>query len=143
VIFTDGTSLGDNFCVQELLHRRKILLDRLEEVSALLQSMSDQKLSRDQALEVLREARTARRDATAGGTPEERMWNDHVFQMATMNLQGNPRTTGTNGNVSNFSKMLDRLSNALSAWHDDLQSAKPGPPKLSPVNAQTPPNTGS
>jgi hypothetical protein len=143
VVFSDGSSYGDGFWVQELLLRRRILSDRIEEVMALLQNMSDQKLTQDQALEALQQAWKARREATASATPEERMWHDHIFYMATKNLQGNPHATGTNGKVPDFSKVLNRLQNALSGWHDDLQSAKPGPPKPSPLNSATLPSTSS
>jgi hypothetical protein len=134
VVFSDGTSLGEGLWVQELLHRRKILLDRMEEVMTLLQSMSDQGLSREQAHAALQKAWQAHREATSGATIEERVWNDQVFYMATRNLEGRPRSDGT---VPEFSASLRHLQRSLGEWHDDLQSSKPGPPKASLLNSRS------
>jgi hypothetical protein len=122
VVFSDGTSVGDSTWVHELLHRRKILSDRMEEVMALLKTISDQKLTREEALDALEKARQARKNATSDATLEERVWHDQVFYMAIRNLQGNQSASGK---VPDFSRSLDRLNHALSGWLLDLQTAKP------------------
>lgn len=122
VLFSDGTAWGDDSWVQELLHRRKVLLDRLEEVMGVLQNISAQNLEREDALDMIEKARKARRDATPGATPEERVWNDQVFYMAIKNLQGNPRG---NGKIPDLPVTLKRLNRALTAWFSDLQTAQP------------------
>jgi hypothetical protein len=122
VVFSDGTSLGDGAWVQELLHMRKILSGRIEEVMALLQDASDNHLTREQTLDALQKARQASRDATPNATVEERVRQDQAFYMAIRNLQGNPRA---NGKVPETSATLKHLNHALSLWLTDLQAAKP------------------
>ncbi len=130
VVFSDGTSLGDDNWIRELLHRRKILADRIEEVMTLLQDISNRQVVREDALDILQKAKKARLDANPSATPEERVWHGQIFYMAIRNLQGNPRF---NGKVPDFPVTLKHLQKALANWLADLKSAKPGPPKLSPT----------
>jgi hypothetical protein len=94
VVFSDGTSAGDAVWVQELLHMRKILADRLEETIALLQKASDQNLTREETLDLLQKAWNARRDETPDATPDERVRNHQIFYMAMRNLEDRPRHNG-------------------------------------------------
>jgi len=137
VVFSDGSILGDGSSAQDLLARRKILLARTEEVAALLRSMVTQKFSREQALAALQDAWKASKEAVAGSSPLERSWNDHVFYMATSNLEHIP---SSGGNEQDISKLLNRVSRALDDWNADLKSARPGPPKMSAPDVSTLPS---
>jgi len=64
VIFADGSSWGDPARVQEILHARQVLSNRLLEVSALLQKVAQEKPTREQALATIQAAWDAQKKAT-------------------------------------------------------------------------------
>jgi hypothetical protein len=123
VVFSDGTTQGDAYWVKELLRRRTVLTDRLQEVIALLTNMSSQHLARDSSIDVLEKAHQARLQASPGAArPEERVWNDQIFRMTRRSLQGELRV---NGNVPDVSVAIQHLLKFYGVWLSDLQAAKP------------------
>lgn len=128
VIFSDGTSEGDSAWVQELVHMRRILSDRLDEVMALLQKASDQNLTREETLELLQKAWKARREATRDATPDERVRQDQIFYTTMRNLEDRRRPNGTS---PEFSLLLKHFHHTLGLWLADLEGANP-PLRLRP-----------
>jgi hypothetical protein len=123
VVYSDGTTQGDIYWVKELLRRRTVLIDRLQEIIALLRNISDQHLPRDLSIDILEKARQARLEASPGASrPEERVWNDQIFHITKRSLQGELRV---NGSVPDVSVATQHLLKFYSEWLSDLQAAKP------------------
>jgi hypothetical protein len=123
VVFADGTTQGELYWVNELLRWRTVLTERLEENIALLNNISDHRLTRDSSIEIIENARQARLQASPGtARPEERIWNDQVFRMTKRSLQGELRV---NGSVPDVPIATRHLLKFYSEWLSDLKSAKP------------------
>jgi len=124
VVFSDGTTWGDGACIQDLLSRRKALAACLQDVMALLQRITDQNLTREQALAILQQAWKERRQATP---VDDQISNDQIFYGAISTLQGHPRADGS---FPNFTKKANILQRAYAIWLADLEAAKPAKPRL-------------
>ena len=124
VVFSDGTTWGDGACIQDLLSKRKALAACLQDVMALLQQITNQDLTREQALAVLQQAWRERKQATA---VDDQISNDQIFYGAIRTLQGHPRIDGS---LANFTKTASVLHRAYATWLADLQAAKPSKPRL-------------
>jgi len=142
-IFADGSSWGDPARVQEILYARQVLSDRLSEVSALLQTIAQQKPTREQALAAIQTAWDAKKKATpnlpiatadeideieAVDASEESTRTAQVYYHVISNLQRNPAAVRDSTDVTKF---LLRMSGTLSHWNAEIQAAKPllGNPK--------------
>jgi hypothetical protein len=123
VVFSDGTTVGDPYWVNELLRRRVVLCERLREVMSLLQNVSDKNMSRDEAVKTVKDAHQARQAISKDVTrPEERIWNDQIFHIAARSLAGELRV---NGQIPPAQTAAKSLINFYGAWLSDLQAAKP------------------
>ena len=129
-VFADGTTFGDEEWVHELLRRRQIMADRLQEVITLLRSMSDKNLSKAQAIAILQQARAARMRASTGELPEEHAFECVVFDGAIGSFNAHDSAD------DNPYKVERKLRAMISTYTDSLalvQSAKP--PLPSPASA--------
>jgi hypothetical protein len=100
---------------------RTILADRIQQIIALLQNASNQKLTREETLDIVKKARQASRDETPNATADERVRHEQSFYMAIRNLE---RYQGR-GNAPDPSQSIEHLSRTLSVWLSDLQAANP------------------
>ncbi len=128
-VFADGTTWGDQAWANELLLRRKILLDGLHEVTGILHNISEWKTSRASALATLGEARQLRADEAVGEPFERQQLRDRALYLATKNLAGQLRV---NGEVPDAAVAAYYMGRFLEDWHTYLQSAKPSPAGWSP-----------
>lgn len=133
VIFADGTTLGQESWVNELLHRRTILADGLRELMALLQKASDDKVTKDQAIASLQQARKARElTATAAGvTIWEQAIQDLPFSIAISTLDP---PLEVDANVREVSARIRAVNRFFAAWLADLQEAKPSGAAMASAN---------
>jgi len=122
VVFADGSTQGDAAWVDELLHMRKILAGRIEQVIGLLQNASNQKLTLQETLDIVRKAREASRNETPSATADERIRHEQAFYMAIRNLEHYQQR---GGNASDSSRSLDHLTHVMTVWLSDLQAANP------------------
>lgn len=134
VVLSDGTTFGDQSWVRELLQRRNIVSDRLQEVIALLKNASTQTLTRDQTIGILQEAFEARKKASVGGTPEEQVLQQMIFRAAIKELQA---VSQSNAVTPELVTKVQHLNSILSAWLADIQAAKPSS-AITPALPQTP-----
>jgi|GEM_PF-5753250 len=120
VVFSDGTTIGEQSWVQELLQRRSIVSDRLREVMGLLQNISDENLPKDKAIAVVQHAREMRKQANVHATLEEQALHDIVFYDAIQNLEIVSEGTGTS---ADFSAGVQRLNRTFGVWLANVQAA--------------------
>ena len=122
VIFSDGTTIGDGIWVEELLQRRRIVSDRLQEVVAILRDASKQNLTGEQTVAKLRGAQETRRHLSLQQTPEEQVLQEMIFIDAIKTLQN-----GSQGAESSsaLNAKIERLCKVFGDWSTDIQTAKP------------------
>jgi hypothetical protein len=128
VLFKSGATWGDAFWIGDILERRSVLQFRLNEAIGLLQSVSDQQLSKPDAMSFLQQRRAEIAQVNAGIPIERRLMHDKVIHMVIKNLGGDLRA---NGKVPEFSAVLSHLSRFLKTWHSVLQLSNPSPVALS------------
>jgi hypothetical protein len=124
VVFSDGSTSGEAIWVAELLRRRAIVAERLKEVTGLLDQISSQNLTRDDAIALLQGAREARQKGTSTAPVEERVLQDWVFVIAIDNIG---RDLPVGGKVPEPRMVARVLGNRFAAWLLDLRIA--GPPQ--------------
>jgi hypothetical protein len=122
VIFSDGTTWGEKSWVDELLRRRTILADRLQEVMALLQKVSDDKLTKDQGIAFLQHAREERKLAATGATPEEQVVQDLPFYSAIKSIDPPKEVDARDLDIAT---RIEHVNRFYAAWLADIQGAKP------------------
>lgn len=127
VIFSDGTTAGEEFWIRQLLNKRKVLADTLGKVMSLLQDMIAQSLSRQQALSALQAAWDERIRGYNSLTAEEREASERVFYSASSTLELESSRYLTPDEDS--SKPLSRVMRSLNRWRADIQSAALASPK--------------
>lgn len=129
VLFTDGSSEGDAPWVNEMLRRRQILLDRLLEVRALMQTISTEGLSRADAINNLQLAWLGRMETIPTRQPgtidvqldQERHLHGSVFHLAVGTLKPiSPEDMTTPLPPSLLQTVIQRFD----AWIEDLQQAR-------------------
>ena len=141
VVFADGSHEGDTKEIEELLARRQVVFDRLNEVTAFLREVGEQKIEKNGTLVALEHARSGRAQMARGQSFELRRAQDFVYLVATRKLDGGVLF---NGKVPEFSKVASYVRWKLTRWRDHLKTAKPSvshrPDGLSwrppPVNSQ-------
>jgi hypothetical protein len=129
VIFADGSTWGSPAWTNELLKRRRILLDRLQEAVNIMKDISQRKLPRLEALAAINHSRTLVAEATAKESAERQMLHDRVLHMAMRNLEGALRV---NGEVPEAHVAGHYLEMTFDTWRVFLESAKPSPADWSP-----------
>ena len=121
VIFSDGTTQGEEFWIQHLLTKRKVLVEALEKVMALFQDMIAQKLSRQQSLSALKAAWDERIRGYNGLAAEEREACERVFYSASSTLEFESSRYLTSAEDSD--KPLSRVILGLNLWRANIKAA--------------------
>jgi hypothetical protein len=122
VVFSDGSTLGDRSWVDELLGRRTVMIERLNEVLNLLDKISEQNLTKEQAITVLQQAREARIRASANESPEEQALQGLVFYGAISSLDPPSAVAGKPHDVRTMIKYISRV---YRDWLANVQCGKP------------------
>jgi len=121
-LFKDGTAWGDPIWIKDLVERRSVLLLRLKEAIGILQTASDQQLSKDDTLSRLQLRRDELARENAGFPFESRRLHDKVLRMMMKNLSGDLLV---NGKIPEHSVAVAQLAKYLNTWLAFLQAAKP------------------
>jgi hypothetical protein len=121
-VFADGTTFGEEEWVKELLRRRQIMADRLQEVLALLEKISDQDLTKEQVVAALKQARGARIRMSATETPEEQGLEGLVFYGAIRSFDV---PVVPEGQTYNVQRKVRSIIRGYSDWLALVQSGKP------------------
>jgi hypothetical protein len=121
-VFADGTTFGDEEWVKELLRRRQIMADRLQEVVTLLQRISDQHLSKEQAVADLQQALDARRQMSVNETPEEQGLEGVALYGAIRSFDVPVLPEGKTYNVQ---RKITAIIDNYNDWLAHVESGKP------------------
>lgn len=131
-LYADGTTSGYPDGVNDLLQMRRIVLDRLLEVEAVLQALRSRNLPSARVLEYLQWERDFRNRASAGAPIEQRRMHDKAFRLAMLNLGGGLRV---NGRVPETTVAIRHMRKFFETWRGELEAAKPTLPAWSPALA--------
>jgi hypothetical protein len=138
VVFSDGTTEGDEESVGRILNRRRVTLDALRDVQSVLQSAMDRKLSAGDARTQILDAREVELKAIADPSLwEERGQSKEFYDWAALCVESNSKPR-PDGRAVDPQAVLRWVMKKLQDWRADLEAAKPPLPQvdgLSPGSA--------
>lgn len=122
VLFSEGTSLGEERYVNDLLRRRQTLLGGLQRVAGLLRDFQSQDVGRQEALSALNRERSLRAVQNMHLPFEERIVGDIPFLFVFENLN---KRMQIDRRMPEARVAFQHLAGLVENWRKHIQSSRP------------------